>query len=36
MSGISENYNRVHNILELADILSNVSFIVNEAERDYY
>ena len=26
MSGISETYNRAHNILELVDILPNVSF----------
>ena len=36
MSTISESYKRVHNILELVDILPNVSFITNEAKRDYY
>ena len=36
MSAISETYNRAHNILELVDILPNVSFTTNETERDYY
>ena len=36
MSSISETYNRVHNILELADIFSNVSFKTSETERDFY
>ena len=35
MSAISETYNRAHNILELVDILPNVSFTTNETERDY-
>ena len=30
------NYNRAHNILELVDILPNVSFATSETERDYY
>ena len=36
MSVISETYNRAHNILELVDILPNVSFTSSETERDYY
>ena len=36
MSAISETYNRNHNILELVDILSNVSFTTSDTERDYY
>ena len=36
MSAISETYNRGHNILELADILPNVSFTASETESDYY
>ena len=36
MSVISETYNRVHNILELEDVLPNVSFTASEMERDYY
>ena len=36
MSAISETYNRVHNILELVDILPNVSLTTNETECDYY
>ena len=36
MSAISENFNRAHNILELADILLNVSFTTSETERDHY
>ena len=35
MSAISETYNRTHNILELEDVLSNVSFTASETERDY-
>ena len=36
MSAISETYNRGHDILELVDILPNVSFTASEMERDYY
>ena len=36
VSVISETYNHVHNILELADILPNVFFTTSETERDYY
>ena len=36
MSAISETYNRGHNILELADILPNVSFTASKTESDYY
>ena len=36
MSAISETYNRAINILELVDILPNVSFTTSETERDYY
>ena len=36
MSAISETYNRGRNILELADILPNVSFVTCETETDYY
>ena len=36
MSAISETYNRAINILELVDILPNVSFKTSETERDYY
>ena len=36
MSPISETYNQAHNILELVDILPNVSFTTNETERNYY
>ena len=36
MSVISETHNCVHNILELADILPNVSSTTSEMERDYY
>ena len=32
MSAISETYNRAHNILELVDILPNVSFKASETE----
>ena len=35
MSAISESYNRAHNILELVDILPNVSFTTSQTERDY-
>ena len=35
MRVISETFNRGHNILELAGILPNVSFITSETERDY-
>ena len=36
MSAISETCNRAHNILELVDILPNVSFTISETELDYY
>ena len=36
MSAIFETYNRADNILELKDILPNVSFKTSETERDYY
>ena len=36
MNAISETYNRAQNILELVDILPNVSFTTSETERDYY
>ena len=36
MSAISKTYNRGHKILELADILLNVSFTTSETESDYY
>ena len=36
MSAISETYNRGHNILELVDILPNVSLTTSETELDYY
>ena len=36
MNAISETYNRSHKILELVDILPNVSFTTSETERDYY
>ena len=36
MCAIPETYNRVHNILELVDILPNVSFTTSKTERDYY
>ena len=35
MSAISKNWNRAHNILELIDILPNVSFTISETKRDY-
>ena len=36
MSAISEICNCTHNILELEDVLPNVSFTASETERDYY
>ena len=36
MSAISGTYNRAHNILELEDVLPDVSFTARETERDYY
>ena len=36
MTAISETCNRAHNILQLADILPNVSFTSNEMELDHY
>ena len=36
MNAISETFNRGHNILELADLLPNVSFTTSETERGYY
>ena len=36
MNAISETCNRTHNILELEDILLNVSFTESETERDDY
>ena len=36
MSAISETYNHTHNILELEDVLPNVSFTVSETEHGYY
>ena len=36
MSATFEIYNRAHDILELANILPNVSFATSEARRDYY
>ena len=36
MSDISETYNRDHNILELVNILPNVSFTKSRTECDYY
>ena len=35
MSAISETLNHAHNILELIDILPNVSFAKSETELDY-
>ena len=32
MSAISETYNRAHNILELADILPNISLTTSETK----
>ena len=34
MSAISKICNRTYNIVELADVLSNVSFTTSETERD--
>ena len=34
MNAISETYNRSHKILELVDILPNVSFTTSETESD--
>ena len=36
MGAISETCNHAHNILELVDILPNVSSAVSETESDYY
>ena len=36
MSAISETYNYAHKILELVDILPNISFATNWKEGDYY
>ena len=36
MCAISETYNHAHDILELVDILPNVSFTTSKTERDYY
>ena len=36
MSAISKTYNRAHNILELVDMLSTVSFKTSKTELDYY
>ena len=36
MSAISETYSYTDNILELDDILPNVSFTASEMKRDYY
>ena len=36
MSAISETYNRTHNILELVDILPNVSFTTSETDCNYF
>ena len=36
MTAIPETYNRGHNILELADILPNVSLAGSDTESDYY
>ena len=36
MSAISEIYNRTHDILELEDVLPNVSFTASETEHGYY
>ena len=36
MSVISETYKRVHNIFELVDIFSNISFTASERERECY
>ena len=36
MSGSFESDNRAHNVLELVDILSNISFTTSEMECCYY
>ena len=36
MNATSKTYNRTHNILELEDVLANVSFTSSETECDYY
>ena len=36
MSVISKTCNSAHNIVELVDILPNVTFTTSETERDYY
>ena len=36
MSAISETYDCTDNILELEDVLPNVSFTASETERGYY
>ena len=36
MSAISETYNCIHNILELEDVLPNVSFTACKMECGYY
>ena len=36
MSAIFETYTRAHNILELVDILPDVSFTISEMECDCY
>ena len=36
MSAISETYNRAHNIVELVDVIPNVSFTTSETGCDYY
>ena len=36
MNGISETYNRTHNILKLEYVLPNASFTASETEHDYY
>ena len=36
MSAISETYNCTHNVLELEDVLPNVSVKASETERGYY
>ena len=36
MGAISKTYSRAHNILELLDILPNVSFTTSQTERGYY
>ena len=36
MSAISETYIRANNVLELVDILPDVSFTISETEFNYY